>query len=298
MTCRDFQHKWNELLDADSRRAGARNGAADVAPTAIASQVDEDEASLLAHAAACPDCQLIAARYQVLRQAIQVWRQPPTPPADLVRRVLSTPADDFVRPWRRKLVQSQRETDPIRYRRLMLGGFVVSLAGCALMAITIAYLDRSRSRPRGVTTSPTAHVELHSIAPAGESVGDAPALNRALADVTSATWDLARSAAEPAARISRGMIDAATTDGSTPDHTPTGSTSVTSTGSADGLSGLGVVPSLDRLAPDPTSVLQEVGGRLSAGVRPLSTTARQAFGFLLGPDREPAEPPATAPKSS
>ncbi len=51
------------------------------------------------------------------------------------------------------------------------------------------------------------------------------------------------------------------------------------------------MPTLDPLGPDAagaSDVLQQVGDRLAAGVRPLSSTARHAFGFLLGP------PPARA----
>jgi len=46
------------------------------------------------------------------------------------------------------------------------------------------------------------------------------------------------------------------------------------------------VPSFGSLAPDSAAavaMLQQVGDRLATGVRPLSTTARHAFGFLLGP---------------
>jgi hypothetical protein len=46
------------------------------------------------------------------------------------------------------------------------------------------------------------------------------------------------------------------------------------------------VPSLNPLRPDPaaaSALLQQVGDDLASGVRPLSSSARRAFGFLLGP---------------
>lgn len=58
---------------------------------------------------------------------------------------------------------------------------------------------------------------------------------------------------------------------------------------ADGLAVS--VPSLAPLAPDPyaaTAALQQVGDHLANGVRPLSDTARHAFGFLMGPVRDQA----------
>ncbi len=105
-------------------------------------------------------------------------------------------------------------------------------------------------------------------------------LNEALAGATSATWDLARSATEPAARISRNVIDVATTPGST---VPDSGASVPAVS----------VPSLDSLAPDSdtaAAMLRQVGDSLVTGVRPFSSTARHAFGFLLGP--VPAKPEA------
>ena len=46
------------------------------------------------------------------------------------------------------------------------------------------------------------------------------------------------------------------------------------------------VPSLELLTLDTAAtaaVWQQVGNELASGVRPLTTTARHAFGFLLGP---------------
>ena len=58
------------------------------------------------------------------------------------------------------------------------------------------------------------------------------------------------------------------------------------------------VPSLDSLAPDTAAagaMLQQVGDRLTNGVRPLSDTARHAFGFLLGTALAKPEVPVNPP---
>ena len=53
------------------------------------------------------------------------------------------------------------------------------------------------------------------------------------------------------------------------------------------------LPSTTLELPEPVSpaveVLQGVGSRVQAGVRPLSGSARHAFGFLLGPSTEKPE---------
>ena len=103
-------------------------------------------------------------------------------------------------------------------------------------------------------------------------------MNSALAEATAATWDLARSASEPAARISREVLDAATKT----DHAPVEAASITSAGP---VTANALVPSLDSLVPDAAAgaMLQQVSDHFAHGVRPLSDTARNAFGFLRGP---------------
>ena len=72
-----------------------------------------------------------------------------------------------------------------------------------------------------------------------------------------------------------------------------GASSTAPAGTIEGLASLSVpVPSLEPLTPDASAasaVLQQVGDRLSTGVQPLSSTARHAFGFLLGPPRDRTE---------
>jgi hypothetical protein len=126
---------------------------------------------------------------------------------------------------------------------------------------------------------------------AGAGVVDAVAFNSALLDATEATWDLARSASEPAARIGRQFL------GATLEHEQ-------SPGKVDAMNDREPViravsvPSLNSLTPDATAagiLLQQVGDRLATGVRPLSDTARHAFGFLLGPALSKPDVPINPP---
>lgn len=84
------------------------------------------------------------------------------------------------------------------------------------------------------------------------------ALSAALADATSATLDLARVTSEPAARIGRDVISTVSLPQSNELGLP-----------------VSVAPAAD--------VLQSVGDGVNRGVRPLSGTARRAFGFLISP---------------
>jgi hypothetical protein len=69
MNCREFEERWNEILDA--RSVG----------------LPEIERDLEAHAARCESCQAISARFQVLRQAVAAWGPAPTLSADALLRI-------------------------------------------------------------------------------------------------------------------------------------------------------------------------------------------------------------------
>jgi hypothetical protein len=286
MTCRDFQRKWDELLDDDARRAVLPDGA-ESAPTGLTGhRAEEREAVLLAHAASCPDCHPIAARYHVLRHAIRAWRQPPTPPADLAHRILSTPVEPTPRTWDTTARRWWREH---RSDIALVSGLAASVLVAVLMGLTLHRISRDRS-DRVAAPPQTAQTDVHSVKESQKVPDQSTALNRALAEATSATWDLARSASEPAARISRDVLDATTQGDVRPVETSKGASSTIPGGTMEGLASLSVpVPSLEPLAPDgsaASAVLQQVGDRLSTGVQPLSSTARHAFGFLLGPARD------------
>jgi len=84
-------------------------------------------------------------------------------------------------------------------------------------------------------------------------------LTAALAEATSASWELARVASAPAARVGRDALG-----GAADLEIPT-----LAVGTAAG--------------PDAPRALRAVGGGVQAGVGPLSGSARHAFGFLLAP---------------
>lgn len=82
-------------------------------------------------------------------------------------------------------------------------------------------------------------------------------LTAAVADATLATLDLARSASAPAARVGSEVLGAAAEPSASPE-----------------------LPEL--LPPPPASaVLHDLSDRINASVRPISGSARHAFGFLL-----------------
>ena len=101
---------------------------------------------------------------------------------------------------------------------------------------------------------------------------DSHTLGDSLAEATAATWDLARCTSEPAARLGREVLVAATQVGSPAEA----EASVMLTSALRGPVDMG----------SPSALFQEVGERVSAGVRPLSTTARRAFDFLRTPSLE------------
>jgi hypothetical protein len=265
-----------------------------------ASPVDDGEALLLAHAADCPTCRPIAARYQVLRQAIRAWRQPPVPPADLVERILSAPDDLSPATWgaARRARRIGRDHPP--HVRL-LSGLAAAMVGCMVLGFAYERFIRPARQDRLAAMPGVSGRDGHRISGPREATPESRDLNRALFEATSATWDLARSASEPAARISRDVLDATAQTESQPRGSPSAAAAAAATTNED-LAGLSVsMPSLDPLTPDATAastVLQQVGDHLSAGVRPLSSTARQAFGFLLGPPGDRTEPRTTGPAAS
>jgi hypothetical protein len=296
MNCHDFQRKWNELLD---REAGVVDNLGDAASTPNGTDrdpaVDEAEALLLSHAADCPACRPITLQYQALRLAIRAWRQPPVPSAELVQRILSSPAAMPPRAWQIPAIRVRRLWQDRKSRRLrlmMLAGF----AATALLAWFISDGPRWKSRPdrqdRPNNVDQASDPDLHSITSPERAPDGSLTLHRALADATSATLDLARSASEPAARISRDMLDVTEQTGEGATQRPVASSSTNPASPNEGLVGLSVpLPLLDPLASETMTasrVLQQVGDQLSAGATPLSSTARHAFGFLLGPARAPA----------
>jgi hypothetical protein len=304
MTCRDFQRNWDELLDADVRvpaigpEAGAMPGGPGASPSGEAG-----ERTLLEHAAGCPDCRQLANKYRVLQQATWAWRRPPVPSTDLADRILAAAEVSPPSAW--PVYGDVGRDRPSRDLVMYLSFATAAAVVVAILLPTISMIvrrarDGQPANPPTIASRALDH-DLHAVTGPDRASDERPPLNRALAEATSATWALARSASEPAARISRVVLDAtAQTEDISTESQPEGRLD-----SADGVGmntgGFSVsVPSLTPLAPDASAAsaaLQQVGDHLAAGVRPLSDTARHAFGFLIGPAPERAAP-RTSPLSS
>jgi hypothetical protein len=272
MTCREFERSLNELVDAEAASLG------DVlAPSALESVVSDLDVALADHAGRCPACRVLAARHQVFRRAVHAWNAPPVAPADLTDRILAAAAEE-----RSASAWAVYGVKPESYRPIIVA-YVSAMAAC-LVGMVMLHLVVSRDASQKPAAPPVianlAHQDLHTgLWPSTPSHSDVRELQTAMADATAATWELARSASEPTARISREMLDVATDREA---ELTRGRSSATPSSPAISVT----MPSLSELAPDPSStsaMLQEVSDRLASGVRPLSNTARHAFSFLLGP---------------
>jgi hypothetical protein len=279
MKCREFERACNELIDAGlpitGRGAAAGSHADGRGPAAHTREpkraANDRDRLLLDHAARCPACRAVAARYEILQRALATWGPPPAAPAGLADRILAAAEahQPSVPPSR-----GGRRTERFWRARLPLATVAATIVAAVTVGVLMPRLTVARSRlkqraPRGALTPVR-----------GGAVGSDPAssgvltIDEALAGATAATWDLARSASEPAARISRQVLGAATE--------PQVNRSLARPGDDD----LVLLPSLDSLAPGSNAavaMLQQVGDRLSTRVSPLSNTARHAFGFLLQP---------------
>jgi hypothetical protein len=279
MTCRQFESACNELIDAglpimvqpatDPDRTRAGNGAATTREPVSAGT--DLQRLLLDHASGCPACRAVADRYETLRLALRAWGPQSAAPEGLADRILAAvEGAGALTPHRRAATGKTR-----RFSRANrpLAAVAASLIAALTFGLLIARLAIKQPR---VNESLTRALQSEGVEnPAADKRGsvDALALNDAVAGAADATWDLARTASEPAARISRQMLDAATgpeLSVSLPNH----------------VVDPGAVPSFRSLAHNSATavaMLQQVGDRFATGVRPLSNTARHAFGFLLGP---------------
>jgi hypothetical protein len=271
ITCCEFEQKWNERLDAIAAQSdGGMSGS---------------ERVVLAHAAECIACREKGAKYEALRSAILAWGPPPPAPDGLVDHILAEleATATTVRPVARVQVRTARWAGA---RPL------IAAAAVAACLLTLVVLDRVKPHGPTAVFRPAAVDERHeqrTESPTGPV--DYRALNTALADVTAATLDLARAASEPAARIGRQVIDAA----ARPDPA---ASETEPAGEPDSIALVVSVPSLNALAPNPAAAAamwHQVGDGLADGVRPLTSTARHAFGFLLGPAQPKPELRSTPP---
>jgi hypothetical protein len=268
MTCRDFEQMWNELLDG--ARAGAsvpgrvRQAATDWAGDA------QMASALREHAASCAACRVAGERYQLLLRALSAWSSPPVVPGDLGERVLAAAGYSPIR----KPTAPRRTRGEGRLWRIA----VAAMAAAAMFFIIVGSTSDRLKRITWLWKSPAPQ----SSGLAGPRVAapvDVVGLHQAVLEATDATLDLARSASEPAARISLQVLDAA----AQPKSGGQGARALSPAASEPGEL---AVPSLTSFGADPaaaSAMLQEIGDRLASGVRPLSASARTAFGFLLGP---------------
>jgi hypothetical protein len=278
MTCREFDRRFNDLVDAESEVAAGGDVPGASRPELAAGDL---ERALVDHAGQCAACQQLAARYQILRRALGAWDSRPVAPPHLAERILASVAGATVpRPQARRRWQ-------------LVAAWISVAAACLLVLPVFRFLIavrewRDRANPPVKSAGPA--VELHSVGGSSEGrLADSRVLKTAFAEATSATLDLARFASEPAARISRQVLDAASI-----------SDAGAGEASNDGRAGQSSVtmPILSSLAPDPRAagaMLQDVGDRLASGVAPLSRTARHAFGFLFGSVPAKLESRSTSP---
>jgi hypothetical protein len=298
MTCRDYEQAWNDLIDGEAGDGGEMAAASSKGVMgAFHSRpaLADFERALLDHADECSDCRHVAARYQALRRAIHAWGPPPAAPAGFTERVVAaiqSPVAAIQAP------PAPAWPVPVKTRRGRTWPIVAAMGtAAAILVMALAVMNRA-GKDRRWDGGPATSVHR---APAGAGLtGDrdstslalnARALNHAVFEATTATWDLARSASEPTARISRQVLDAAT--GPEP-----GRERSTALARSEPAGAVVSVPSLDAFAPDTAAagaLLQQVGDHLATGVRPLSDTARHAFGFLLGPVPPKREVPTTTP---
>lgn len=243
MNCRDFDQTWNRLLDAES---GPRR---DDGPGAAAGRLAR-EAELLGHADSCPSCLLRHRQFESLRVAIRAWSGRPR-----VAPAVSTAAAERI--VRDALAAPEPAPGPVPAGRRGATRPLAWAAGLAAAALAAAFLRPvAPERPRPEPARPVS-------------------LSVAVADAREASWRLAWTASEPAARLGLAMLDA----------------SLAGDAASDGTA----PPPDEEAAPGPGApgLVDRVGGYAAAGARPLSDAARRAFGFLRPPSLDKAAPAAS-----
>ncbi|WP_435005399.1 hypothetical protein P12x_003283 [Tundrisphaera lichenicola] len=161
-------------------------------------------------------------------------------------------AESTARLLQRMEAARSSSTRPARPSRILTRSAWASLAAAAAVFGIVRWMGTSGPGPVDPPISIVA-TERHR------------PFDSALADATSASIELAREASAPAARIGREVLSdlEAPQDESKSRSVPGG------------------------FPPVPASALLSVGERLQASVRPISGSARHAFGFLLGPPPAP-----------
>lgn len=184
----------------------------------------ETIAALDAHSDSCASCHALSAGFHAIAQV--EWPRPIASP-DLSAKILASLNAELA-PGR----------NVISFRAIVLWG-TAAAAGLLGFVVLRSFVVEDKQHLAERLPNPR------------------PPFAVAFANATSASIDLAREATEPAARVSRHVLD----DAPRPD------------------------PSwADRPEARPAGeILQSVGKRVEEEVRPFSISAKRAFGFLLGP---------------
>lgn len=212
------------------------------------------DSSLAQHAAICPDCRARAEAYLKLSQAFAGWNEAPRPrvPQSLTDRITVSCLQPPASPASPHLTLTPAPPSRTRW----WWGWA---AAAALLATTwLGYRLSSFPQARPVIEPPV-FSSVKPAKPEAPLVESPPRITLALAEATSASLELAKATSAPAARVGRRVLTSTSTSAVRTELVPR-----VSLGSA-------------------SRALQTVGDELDAGVEPLSGTARQAFGFLLGP---------------
>lgn len=223
--------------------------------------------ALREHAESCPTCRFRHGGFETLRQALDAWtarpEARPTPSPELADRIIAA----LARP-------ESRVVDRRRRLRPRLAALALASAAALLLAVIGTRLRHEPPRTVAVTAPAKARGNLKP-GLLGSAVGDA----------TAASWQLALLASQPAARLGKEMIDASF------DSDADGGSFQTA-----GLPAASDLPTLDAESFSP-DLINQMGGLLADGVRPLSTSARHAFGFLRAPTPEKTERPVVRPST-
>jgi hypothetical protein len=195
-----------------------------------------------------------------LRRALQSWEHAPkaVPPTDLADRILLAALDENAR-----LI-------PLRNRRIWSRVGITGIAATAAAVATLMVaLNPGNNRPRPVPTP-------GPIGPKPPPQADLHALNQALADASDATWELAYVTSAPAVRLGRHVFD----------------------DPAEQVDSDAALFPAEAAGEVVSEVLSRLGAEISAGVRPLSDSARRAFNYLQRAVPQPGEAIETSPPSA
>jgi hypothetical protein len=238
----------------------------------------EREQAACTHALGCSRCRQVRARYETLRQALRAW-------------VSSSRPEMTLSPTLVERILAEQKTGSSRRARRWRAALPLGAAGAAvacLIALVLAPLPwrLERVSPGSDRGRPAGPASGSALSPSNRQ-SDSRVFSEALADATAATWDLARTTSEPAARLGRQVLESAT---QVENPSGAGASVADPAGSSHpGLDSLAAVLPIVPQTPPGSALLQQVGDGLSASVRPLSSTARQAFGFLRIPSLEKSD---------